>query len=273
MTSIHDPDGRRLPIKMDSTSNGEFEPIPLGKAEQIGNALAHEAATANAKRLGQSRRKFLVSACGAASTLLAFNAAQAAMGRSGGTYALAPEAALEEEAAEAVLAGDEFIVDVQGHFVNPNGAWLDRLPGEARPLSGFENAGCTLGTGDAPRAYLQCFGPDAFVKDVFMDSDTDIMVLSFVPSTREGEPLTIEEPRPRAPLSISWKEPIACCCMAGSIPIRPAMSKTCSACAMISASRPGRPTPSGDLRARVMRSLTRPRAFDFLMKPGVWTCR
>ena len=36
-------------------------------------------------------------------------------------------------------------------------------------------------------------GADEFVKDVFLDSDTDIMVLSFVPSTREGEPLTIEE--------------------------------------------------------------------------------
>jgi len=193
MTSIHDPDGTRLPIKVDATSNGEFEPIPLGKAESLGNALAHEAASKNAKKLGQSRRRFLVSTCGAASTLLAFNAAQAAMGRRGGVYALAPEAALEEEAASAVLSGDEFILDVQGHFVNPNGAWLDRLPGDARPLSSFENAGCALGTGDAPRAYLQCFGPDAFIKDVFMDSDTDVMVLSFVPSTREGEPLTIEE--------------------------------------------------------------------------------
>ena len=28
---------------------------------------------------------------------------------------------------------------------------------------------------------------------MFLDSDTDLMVLSFVPSTREGEPLTIEE--------------------------------------------------------------------------------
>jgi len=193
MTSRHDPDGRRLPIKIDSTSNGEFAPIPLGQAETMGNAMAQEAASVNAKRLNQSRRHFLISTCGAASTLLAFNAAQAAMGRTGGSFALAPEAALEEEAAGAVLNGDEFILDVQGHFVNPNGAWLDRLPGEARPLSSFENAGCALGTGDAPRAYLQCFGPDAFVKDVFMDSDTDVMVLSFVPSTREGEPLTIEE--------------------------------------------------------------------------------
>ena len=31
------------------------------------------------------------------------------------------------------------------------------------------------------------------MKDVFLDSDTDLTVLSFVPSTRAGEPLTIEE--------------------------------------------------------------------------------
>jgi predicted TIM-barrel fold metal-dependent hydrolase len=31
-----------------------------------------------------------------------------------------------------------------------------------------------------------------FIKDVFMDSDTDVMVLSFTPSTRADEPVTIE---------------------------------------------------------------------------------
>ena len=29
MPSVHDPDGNRLPIKLDSTSNGEFVPVPL----------------------------------------------------------------------------------------------------------------------------------------------------------------------------------------------------------------------------------------------------
>ncbi|MFU8878676.1 MAG: amidohydrolase family protein [Wenzhouxiangellaceae bacterium] len=193
MTSIHDPDGTRLPIKLDSTSNGEFAPIPLGPAERLANETAQAAASANARRVGKTRRDFLVTTCGAASTLLAFNAANAAMGRTGGLFALADEAAVEPEAADAVLSGDEFIFDVQGHFVNPTGAWLDRLPDEARPLSSFENAGCAKALDDAPRSYLQCFGPDSFVKDVFMDSDTDVMVLSFVPSTREGEPLTIEE--------------------------------------------------------------------------------
>jgi len=193
MTSIHDPDGTRLPIKLDSTSNGEFEPVPLDAAGELANRLAHEAATENARRTGKSRRDFLVTSCGAASTLLAFNTANAAIGRTGGLFALADEAAVDPDAADAVLSGDEFILDVQGHFVNPTGAWLDRLPDEARPLSSFENAGCARAVADEPRGYLKCFGPDAFVKDVFMDSDTDVMVLSFVPSTREGEPLTIEE--------------------------------------------------------------------------------
>jgi predicted TIM-barrel fold metal-dependent hydrolase len=36
-------------------------------------------------------------------------------------------------------------------------------------------------------------GAEQFVKDVFLDSATDCMVLSFVPSTLAGEPLTIQE--------------------------------------------------------------------------------
>ncbi|MBS3744786.1 MAG: amidohydrolase family protein [Wenzhouxiangellaceae bacterium] len=193
MDSIHDPDGTRLPIKLDSTSNGEYEPIPLDAAGELANRMAHEAAGENARRLDRTRRDFLVSSCGAASTLLAFNAANAAVGRTGGLFALADEAALDENAAQAALNGDEFIFDVQGHFVNPTGAWLQHVPEDAKPLSGMPAAGCALGEGPGARSYLKCLGPDAFVKDVFMDSDTDVMVLSFVPSTREGEPLTIEE--------------------------------------------------------------------------------
>ena len=193
MPSIHDPDGTRLPIKLDSTSNGEYQPIPLDEGAQLANRVAHEAATENAKRLGKTRRDFLVSTCGAASTLLAFNAAQVAVGRTGGLFALADEAAVDEGAARAALGGDEFVFDVQGHFVNPTGAWLQHVPEDAKPLSGMPAAGCAMGEGPGARSYLKCLGPDAFVKDVFMDSDTDVMVLSFVPSTREGEPLTIEE--------------------------------------------------------------------------------
>src|SRR5205085_1962918 len=53
--------------------------------------------------------------------------------------------------------------------------------------------GCTIPARANDLAYLRCIGSDAFVKDVFLDSDTDLCVLSFVPSTRQDEPLTIEE--------------------------------------------------------------------------------
>jgi uncharacterized protein len=188
-----DPEGQRLPIKLDSTSNGEFVPVPLDSSLQHANTLATEWAQRFARRLHQSRRSFLVSACGAASTLLAFNAAHARAGRDGGFFQVSQESALEPQLAAAELGKKEWIFDVQGHFVNPTGAWTKALPPDAKPLAIMPNAKCELSREPGERSYLKCLSGEEFVKDVFLDSDTDIMVLSFVPSTREGEPLTIEE--------------------------------------------------------------------------------
>jgi uncharacterized protein len=193
MRQRQDPEGLRLPVKLDSTSNGEFEPVPLEPQHEYANRLALESATLNAKRLGLSRREFLVSASGAATSLLAMNAAYAAVGNNGGFFALDAAAGLDGDAAAAALEGREFIFDVQGHFVNPTGAWTRQLPEGARPLSSFSTQGCAAAELPGPLDRLQCFGPDAFLRDVFLDSDTSLMVLSFVPSTRAGEPLTIEE--------------------------------------------------------------------------------
>ncbi len=189
-----DPDGTRLPIKLDTTSNGEFLPVPLSPANNAANRLAHEAADANAKHLAVSRRDFLVSACGAASTLLAFNTANAAVGKIGGFFDLSAEAALEPSIAQASIGSGkgEFIFDVQGHFVDPNGAWIQKLPQGSNPLSQMPKAGCALATAPGSHSYLRCLGPEEFIKDVFLDSDTDMMVLSFVPSKPDAEPLTIQ---------------------------------------------------------------------------------
>jgi predicted TIM-barrel fold metal-dependent hydrolase len=187
-----DPDGKCLPVKLDSTSNGEFAPVPLDDSHRHANHLAREWAGELAKKLGKSRRAFLTTLSGAATTLLAFNAAHAKAGRDGGFFEIANDAKTDGDAAAAALAKREFIFDVQGHFVNPTGAWTKRLPPGAKPLQ-FPSTQCALKDGPGERAYLNCIGPDSFVKDVFLDSDTDLMVLSFVPSTREDEPLTIEE--------------------------------------------------------------------------------
>jgi hypothetical protein len=138
-----DPDGTRLPVKLDTTTNGEFEPLPLSPEHLQANRMASEMAGINARRRGLSRRNFLVSTCGTATALLAMNATYAEVGKTGGFYAVAADAALDEDAAKASLAGDEFIFDVQGHFVEPNGAWLAHVPEDARPLSFAPNPSLT----------------------------------------------------------------------------------------------------------------------------------
>src|SRR5438552_15438335 len=188
----NDPDGTRLPIKLDPTTNGEFAPVPLSPVHHHARKLAQDAASRQPRRMGLTRRAFLVSACGAATTLLAMNAAYAASGRRGGYYDLPAESALDMQLARSALDRQEFIFDVQGHFVNPTGAWTRALPPGAQPLKFTELKGCSAAS--APGlGYLQCLGSDAFIKDIFLDSDTDLVVLSFVPSTRQGEPLKIEE--------------------------------------------------------------------------------
>ena len=188
-----DPEGTRLPIKIDSTSNGEYEPIPVSALNEKANRLALQQAASNAARLGVSRRNFLISSCGAASTLLAFNEANAYGGKRGGFYELHPEAGLDRFAAAEQVEGNEFIFDVQGHYVNPEGDWLSQLPESAQPYAQMEKASCEAASEPGSRTYLNCLSADEFIKDIFLDSDTDIMVLSFVPSTREREPVTIEE--------------------------------------------------------------------------------
>ena len=143
-------------------------------------------ATRHARGLGLSRREFLVSAAGTATALLAMNAAYAAAGNTGGFFALAADAAKDPQLAQAQLKRGGFIFDVQ-HFVDPSGQWLKDAPQRGQGFLGFP--GATRGG----EAKLENLGAAQFVKDVFLDSETNCMVLSFVPSTFAAEPLTIQE--------------------------------------------------------------------------------
>ena len=74
--------------------------------------------------------------------------------------------------------------------MDPNRLWMETAPPTAFKFA--SKTQCALNTGDGPLSHLACLTPEEFVKDVFMDSDTDMMVLSFVPSRRDAQPLTIE---------------------------------------------------------------------------------
>jgi hypothetical protein len=178
----------RLPIKVDPTSNGEFRPVPLTETVARANALAAERIGEHARRVGVARRAFLQSLCGAATTLLTLNEAFAARGNTGGAFRVPKEGAFESAAAESALAGDEFIFDVQTHMVDPAGAWRANA-GQywERILASMPQGSC----GD--RDPVDCFSAEQFIKHVFMDSDTQLAVLSFVPELPERNPLSLEE--------------------------------------------------------------------------------
>jgi hypothetical protein len=182
-----DDDGSALPIKIDSTSNGEYRPIPLSETLRRANALAAARITENARRTGTSRRRFLAGLCGAATTLLAYNEAHAWRGNTGGVFAVPREAAFEPDAAAQAIGGRELIFDVQTHMVEPDGAWRRGRPNAMAWLARTPQGSC----GEAD--FLRCYDSRHFVKEIFLDSDTDIAVLSFVPELPESNPLSLQE--------------------------------------------------------------------------------
>ena len=180
-----DPEGTRLPVRFDTTSNGEFIPVPLTAAQRQANKLAHDAASENARRLGLGRRAFLTTAMGAATVLAACNRANP---KSGGNYALEADASLDAGAAAASVGGDELIFDVQLHTVDPKGKWTNGPAGEqwrGALIQAFpQRSKCAAGEYD-------CYSADALVKEVFLDSDTDAGVISGLFGPDDGNPTTV----------------------------------------------------------------------------------
>lgn len=194
-TSRFDPEGTRLPVKLDETSNGEFEPRPLPRHSVLANERALEQVGVNARRLGVSRRQFVTSSAGVATTLLAFNEVHAALGRTGSYYEVPRLAALDGAAADSVLAKREFIFDIQGHHVNALERWKAPNMLTATGLKFMPQAKCDYLDPKSEFGHVRCFTSQAFVKEMFLDSDTDMAVLTFTPTSYEDMPLTQDEAR------------------------------------------------------------------------------
>ena len=143
-----------LPIKLDSTSNGEYAPWPVGRTVTHAKQLAAERIATHAGRTGESRRAFLTGLCGAATTLLAFNDAFAWRGHRGGSFELPREAAFEPAAALAAVGGREFIFDIQTHMVEADGAWRRERPQGMSWLAQTPQGRCWYGS---PQDQIQAF--------------------------------------------------------------------------------------------------------------------
>ena len=107
-----------LPVKVDSTSNGEFRPVPLTEHVARANSEAKLRIGEHAGRVGLGRRAFLQSLCGAATTLLTLNDAFAALGNIGGLFRMPEESAFDTAARRSELLSSLFPKPMISNIVN-----------------------------------------------------------------------------------------------------------------------------------------------------------
>jgi hypothetical protein len=172
-----------LPIKLAPASNGEFVPPPPSDLVREAIRRTRIESDAIARRLGMSRRRFLLSSMGAALGLIVLDGCSKDRGgaaRPGGSFSLPPEASTESSAAQQSVAGVEAILDVQTHLLD-----YEHVP-DAPDFTQFPQRDC--GEGD-PRL---CFGMDHWMEELFVRSDTGMVVLSAVPIVGDADPLSIE---------------------------------------------------------------------------------
>ncbi len=154
------------PVPTQVVSNEEFIPRPQNPRQKQVEALIGSMAEEKSKKLAMDRRSFMASSMGMATAFLAMN-------RVYGNYWEVEEAeTLELAAAEEKWPKDEyFIIDVQSHFTNGSAA------------SRFREHGVRQGHAEASisRTTSTRTSFPNFVKEMFFDSETSLVVISGVP--------------------------------------------------------------------------------------------
>jgi predicted TIM-barrel fold metal-dependent hydrolase len=167
------------PLWMKSCSNGEYFHFQTAYQKKLREFILRKADD-NARRVGMDRREFLASAMGMVTTLWCINTVSGCSSSAsgigaaldGGTDAgtgplcVPPDAMFDPNAACEVVAGDQFIFDVQTHWFNSEDT--RRFP---------------------PSVLLQ-FGPlftlaneNAYINSMFLQSETTMSVLTSWPGT------------------------------------------------------------------------------------------
>ena len=182
-----------LPIEFGPCSNGEYDPEPeLPPVLQETIRRIRASTEEHSRRLGLSRREFLLSACGAAAAFLALDACtreahhadtSATTSTPGGSYAIPTDAPTEPGSAFDALGGEEFVFDIQGHLLEYH---LNPVLNGQDFWQAFPQKGCGE---DDPRV---CFSIEHFLELMFLRSDTNMLVLSALPIYPEGSPQSAE---------------------------------------------------------------------------------
>jgi predicted TIM-barrel fold metal-dependent hydrolase len=158
------------PVPTQIVSNGEFNPLPQTREQQRVEARIKDMADGLAGRHGMGRRQFLASSAGMAAAFLAMNEVFGPLFDVSSAEAATPGMADQRAGA---LAG-QFIIDDQTHFVRDDFK-QDGLLGLAQYAHQHWNPGLA---GDKSLARYKL---ENYLKEIFVDSDTKVALLSGAP--------------------------------------------------------------------------------------------
>ena len=171
-----------LPIPTQLVSNSEYYPIPQTPRQRKIEELIRRMADERAAALGWSRRKFLSSACGTATALMALNLASGCSDSSSGGFAVDDCATRDPAAAREQFSADYFIIDVQTHHADLDGP-IAGNPTLAAFFAPFRTcAPATLESGDCHRGELAELSRANYLKEIFLDSETAVAMMSGIPA-------------------------------------------------------------------------------------------
>ena len=161
------------PVPTRVVGNEEYMPLPQTPEQARVAALVKETARQHARALGWTRREFLASGCGLAAAFLAMNQVF------GSFFAVDPVEALEPAAfAQSQLRG-QFIFDIQTHHV--------AAPRQVPWLLGLRRMGRRWNPDlEKDRGTMEDLYLENFIKEVFLDSDTTVAVISGISSATEA---------------------------------------------------------------------------------------
>jgi predicted TIM-barrel fold metal-dependent hydrolase len=152
------------PMPTQIVSNEEFCPRPQSAPQKQVEHLIGEMAETRAKKLGLDRRTFMASTMGMATCFLAQNQVF------GKVWDVDEAETWEAAAYEEKWPKDEyFIIDVQAHFTN----------GQAL---GFRNMEFVKSMGFNLKNDSESYSYKNFIKEMYFDSDTSMVVISGVPT-------------------------------------------------------------------------------------------
>jgi hypothetical protein len=169
-----------FPFPLSDVSNGEWCPRPPNALQRAAAKMLGEEAERRAKRLGMSRRQFLRTAAGTATAYMVLNTVH-------GLDQTGPAAALpvrreqcdDPEAARELFEKEYFVMDVQLHHVDTERFNVPALGNLLR----FRDRAPTAAENLALLSQMN------MIKEVFIDSETAVGVISGIPN---GAPLPVD---------------------------------------------------------------------------------